>query len=806
MDKYNRYDDQKHAIFNKLEFCSGFGQHHTNKPKAEFGKPYKAIGWDDIRELLANPNSTDKKKAQWVIFSDQTGEHGRNLAFLRDNALYGALWADIDETGFTIGQMEAFIETLGVYGFVYTTTGATKQAQKFRLIFPLAEQLGANDFERLQKILNRKLINSSITPDRATERANQVCYLPNRGEYYDYRIVETDSFTDEPLPYASAAMFKADLDAMLEAEQVEKEQQAEQRKQSQIKAAQRMASGQSSPVDAFNAEFGIELMLTTYGYAKDGKRYLSPNSGSGSPGVEIKNGKWLSSHESDAALGIGRETNGGCMGDAFDLYVHYEHGGDYDAAVKAAGAMFTTPDGQTITKANQRAYMEAQNQQEAAAMFENAPQWAKELSKNGGQSQPETQPSGQPTANTGSVGDKLSPEQKAAASLVDEIEQSLKKKLKQDGLREKLNIDPNVILKMISGSFWSGQKSKLFLLGYHGGLVQYSEKDGWKFLAKNFGKALDSEKLNELATVKAESMEKGAQKAFIGLVNSIPKTAIMDYIKFHNQRDSIEMRVDMFTGNNGYVKIMDEKARVVYPHIPFEKPLPQYDNAVIEDYKQHFKRLDEFLELVVMARFARDRKKAYLWMLAHSDWGKGFLLGVFKQMGLVVDLSIKEIESIFEGKPVGRSMQDFKRAFILAVDEFKAVKSEIKQLQSEISLAPKNQLSQSVEVFLKLFLSAESVASLVGEYGVEDQFANRFSIFDEKGTLEDRPMFHQVGKAAYFDNVQTYVASVLNNRIDEMVNKGKQQAEKECNGLIKLEVVIAFPNCYSGDHNVKNRI
>ena len=60
-------------------------------------------------------------------------------------------------------------------------------------------------------------------------------------------------------------------------------------------------------------------------------------------------------------------------------------------------------------------------------------------------------------------------------------------------------------------------------------------------------------------------------------------------------------------------------------------------------------------------------------------------------------------------------MSNFKRAFILAVDEFKSARSELKQLQSEISLSPKNQLSQSVEVFAKLFLSAEEVPSFASE-------------------------------------------------------------------------------------------
>ena len=47
----------------------------------------------------------------------------------------------------------------------------------------------------------------------------------------------------------------------------------------------------------------------------------------------------------------------------------------------------------------------------------------------------------------------------------------------------------------------------------------------------------------------------------------------------------------------------------------------------------------------------------------------------------IVEMSTKEVEEIFEAKSVGKSMKEFKRCFAIFFDEFKAVKSEIKQLQ-----------------------------------------------------------------------------------------------------------------------------
>jgi hypothetical protein len=152
-------------------------------------------------------------------------------------------------------------------------------------------------------------------------------------------------------------------------------------------------------------------------------------------------------------------------------------------------------------------------------------------------------------------------------------------------------------------------------------------------------------------------------------------------------------------------------------------------------------------------------------------------MGLLKELRACVETSMKEVEAMFEGKPVGRTPEDFKRALVLYIDEFKTVKSELKQLQSEITLAPKNQLTSSVEVFAKVFTSAESVASLVGENGVEDQFANRMSIFEERGDITQRPLFQQVGNARYFRAVLAYVSRYLNTQISDMQKLGREKAE-----------------------------
>jgi hypothetical protein len=211
----------------------------------------------------------------------------------------------------------------------YATRSATVEKQKARLIIPLKRPVPGEQYVIFQKILNTKLDAVGIVTDPATERSGQVCYLPNPGEFYAYHH-ERDS-----------RVFCAESWAA----EIEKEQQLQQGAQEALKIQHggalarcqaRIASGQVSPVDAFNDKFPLPILFEQYGYVRKGNRWLSPNSSSGTAGVIIANDgrKWLSSHGSDSDIGC--PTKSGTMGDAFDLFVSFEHDGNKAAAHRAA--------------------------------------------------------------------------------------------------------------------------------------------------------------------------------------------------------------------------------------------------------------------------------------------------------------------------------------------------------------------------------------------------------------------------------------------------------------------------------------
>jgi len=363
----------------------------------------------------------------------------------------------------------------------------------------------------------------------------------------------------------------------------------------------------------------------------------------------------------------------------------------------------------------------------------------------------------------------------SATQVSDSIEFMLLKALPSINVAE-VSISVVAINKIVSLTLWDANKGKFYSLSKENVLNAYDKPSGFKLLSKVNGRVFDAEFVREFA------QKEDMTKADINTLIKGCESQLLDCLVIHNQRSSIEMRVDMFA-RVPRIEMQADNARIVYIHKPYLVK-GDMNEEILDDYKQHFPLVDDFISFIIASRFARDRKRSFLWFLCESDWGKGFLMGVLSELNASIELSIKEVEKMFEGGPVGRSMADFKNSLALVIDEFKTVKSEVKQLQSTITISPKNQFSVSVEIFVKLFFSAESVDSLVGDAGVEDQFVNRFSIFQLSGDLTKRGVYVRHGSACYFDTVLAYVATEFNSLISQYQALGQAGAEKKAEEYI----------------------
>lgn len=358
-----------------------------------------------------------------------------------------------------------------------------------------------------------------------------------------------------------------------------------------------------------------------------------------------------------------------------------------------------------------------------------------------------------------------------------------------------LTVYPEAIDQIITRSFWSGTKSKLFIMTGENTLNMYREQDMIRISEKYFGQMWDKQELDLAVTMLRELTiidSTSAEREFIKRINTVGIGIITDHLKMYNQRDKLSSTVDMFA-NRPRMEWTNDSVKNVYVW----KPLPNFgeiNKEVVEDYKNHFPMCDLLIRQIVASRFASDRKKCFTWLKADSDWGKGILTSALEDLGLLVELSVTETEKAFEGAPMAKDASLFTHAFVVCFNEFKVVKSELKQIENKLPVSPKNQLMQMVDIYHKLFTSAESVDSLVGEYGVEMQFANRFTYIEGKGEINIRPVFNRIGKFNYFKNVKAYIARLINEEVDKYIAMGKEQAT-----VTSDEVVENFHRNYGID-------
>lgn len=340
---------------NKLPtFCGGIGQQYTE----ELGLEYRDYDMMYIlRDLLPNPPSIEKEKAQWAIFSMHKS---RSVEAQKKNGQYLALWADIDEGNPTLDQVKSAIGSVVGNSLmaIYSTRSYSEASnkRKWRIILPLTlldttKAIPGVSYGLIQETLNNLLEKQGLIPDRVNERLNQLCYLPNKGEEYHYAFNQA-----EPFDYNKSEVFIKEMIALSERKQAERVELEKRLKAGRERAAARIASGECSVIDAVNQYYDLPAILENYGYKPKNGRYLSPLSSSGVAGVSIDRSsvppKWISQHGSD------REFFGRGKGDVFDLICAFDFGHDRDRALIELGNQITTSDGRSITEVNRDNFRE----------------------------------------------------------------------------------------------------------------------------------------------------------------------------------------------------------------------------------------------------------------------------------------------------------------------------------------------------------------------------------------------------------------------------------------------------------------
>ena len=322
------------------------------------GTTYPGITWREILDLVRDPQAKEKAEADFFIPSTYRAHDGRAHDAQRERGVFRMLVIDIDRGNPSLdGVRDTITEILGDVGCViYSSSGASAENRKWRVLLPVSGTLSGEQYEAAQSALFFLLHLNGIHPDGALARCGQPIYLPNvpiarrnadlTPVFYQHSITRGASVV-----LNDSSPIVQEVNRQCEQHRLAAEAADASRRARDAERAERRTKfpDDVNPVDAFNLAYSIEDMLDRYQYERQGSsaHYRSRYQTSPSYATQNFGTHWVSLSGSDASAGIGRNKNisgnAYCWGDAFDLFVHYEHGGDFTAAVRAYGAEISAP-------------------------------------------------------------------------------------------------------------------------------------------------------------------------------------------------------------------------------------------------------------------------------------------------------------------------------------------------------------------------------------------------------------------------------------------------------------------------------
>lgn len=310
------------------------------------GSDYRSITLGDVWAMAGAPRATAKAQAQAIIPSSYRAADARSHDAQRTRGAYACLTLDVDkgnlEGATVLGAMRAWAGD-GVAMLVYSSSSAQADVRKWRGMIPLAQPLRHADWHDLQSsFFDAIAAHTGVQPDHALARAGQPVYLPN--------VPPDKRGSDgEPLFYEHVALGGAGLewaDDLVAAVRQARERDhaaaeaARARRQSLTVAAEAGGGRDAkSRIEAFNAAHLIDDLMLSNGYTQRGQSrdWRSPYQTSESYATRNYGTHWVSLSDSDQRAGLGQAmgSGAGCCGDAFDIYAHFEHGGDKKRALRA---------------------------------------------------------------------------------------------------------------------------------------------------------------------------------------------------------------------------------------------------------------------------------------------------------------------------------------------------------------------------------------------------------------------------------------------------------------------------------------
>lgn len=319
-------------------------------------KPYHTVALAQL--FSAAPTAHQKPDVPAFIPSTYSQQDAREHAVQRDRGQFVALTGDIDSGDHPLDAIERAVgEFAGdAAQVVYSSSSSRPGNRKWRVILPLASPVDFQTWHVAQTLFHDHFAAAGIEPDRSLARAGQPVFAPNVPPIHVDRDGTQTALRDddgEPLYFLRV---QSDMNAdgldlaggvhaldirMLVLAAIEEDARCKEAAEDAARKRRERAGAGSTMIERFNEENDLADLLATYGYEDapyNSTDWRSPLQTSGSFATRVATDDygrqyWISLSQSDRDAGLGRECLSGCHGDAFDLYVHYEHRGDPDAAL-----------------------------------------------------------------------------------------------------------------------------------------------------------------------------------------------------------------------------------------------------------------------------------------------------------------------------------------------------------------------------------------------------------------------------------------------------------------------------------------
>jgi RecA-family ATPase len=296
----------------------------------------------------------DKPKGSGAAFipSVYCDYDGREHKAQRERGSYVALTGDIDKDNHSIERIETLVRafTGSAAYLIYSSAHAQQGDMRWRVIVPLEAPIPFEIWHDAQNAFFDYMEAAGVSMDRSLNRAAQPVYLPNvptthaksgtplralDGTPMFYR--RTSSETAAPGLAITSGAVAAGIAGIRQKRADDDRERDRIRQLAEQRRVNRPSGDGGNVIADFNSTNTIATMLELCGYEQSPRHaedWRSPNQTGETYATRVIGDKWISLSGSDAACGVGESCSSGCYGDAYDLFVHYKHGGDHKAAFR----------------------------------------------------------------------------------------------------------------------------------------------------------------------------------------------------------------------------------------------------------------------------------------------------------------------------------------------------------------------------------------------------------------------------------------------------------------------------------------